>query len=648
MQKPKLAVLISVFCCILILSCIVLAISPTPISPSNLIQYVGGQLVDVYGNPISLNGTSLNATQVNMTSLFFQGQNRTDALANPVGPCSYIIDSVGSTYRMINQTTGQVDYQNSNASKVINYAIGNLTGGGAITVKAGTYTFDSQILVSNNNVGLTFVNCNLTLASSTVTSSDFSFFYASNKNHLYFNFENSMIDFNIANQSPSATVQVAGIKIHSCTDIVIPYFKGTGFGSTKCFGDAIWFNQSSNIYIGYSEADNLGADNVAFEGCQNVTIGQIKTDKFGLYDDGGGSLAIYNNIVGQESYNFQVSSVWGTSGGICANIVALNGPTHNVQIGEVYGVNMNYGALSISSVSGLVPSDYNVSNINVDNVYAQNIYGGGGGAWGIVIEGSDHTQACNVTVGNAQLSDCGTYGIRIQYATQINVANFNVYGAGSSGVGIFYSNYTTVRGRVRDVAWNGSAYDGVGLTDSLYCTVTLDSMILDSATYHPNHAIEEWASAPGLADYNLLNLGFADATSGSPIQKVGAHTLSTLPDCPVDSHGTFVLASSTSEQTLLTWVSGTNLTGILKVYNVWLDLNALTQNCTIQVYNKIDGTNYRLMPSFTLSNINATITGPGLVMKELMFDTDFKITITSTIAEGATRNIYYRIFSEEY
>jgi hypothetical protein len=42
----------------------------------------------------------------------------------------------------------------------------------------------------------------------------------------------------------------------------------------------------------------------------------------------------------------------------------------------------------------------------------------------------------------------------------------------------------------------------------------------------------------------------------------------------------------------------------------------------------------------------ATSTDTGIVLKEMMFNTDWKITIQSTVLEGASRSIPYRYFSE--
>ena len=46
---------------------------------------------------------------------------------------TYIISVSGSNYQMKDGTTGQIIYQSTNATQVINDAIGNLTQGGAVS-----------------------------------------------------------------------------------------------------------------------------------------------------------------------------------------------------------------------------------------------------------------------------------------------------------------------------------------------------------------------------------------------------------------------------------------------------------------------------------------------------------------------------------
>jgi len=112
-----------------------------------------------------------------------------------------------------------------------------------------------------------------------------------------------------------------------------------------------------------------------------------------------------------------------------------------------------------------------------------------------------------------------------------------------------------------------------------------------------------------------------------------------IGDCPTVTSGTFAFPNGTTEQTIIELTPSV----VTYLYNFWLDLNALTQNCTIKVYSKIDGTNYREIEPMTLSNIDYSL---GLILKEQMISTAWKITIQSTVAEGASRNIPYRYFTE--
>jgi hypothetical protein len=112
-----------------------------------------------------------------------------------------------------------------------------------------------------------------------------------------------------------------------------------------------------------------------------------------------------------------------------------------------------------------------------------------------------------------------------------------------------------------------------------------------------------------------------------------------IGDCPTVTSGTFAFPNGTTEQTIIELTPSV----VTYMYNFWLDLNALTQNCTIKVYSKIDGTNYREIEPMTLTNIDYSL---GLVLKEQMISTAWKITIQSTVAEGASRNIPYRYFTE--
>jgi hypothetical protein len=121
-----------------------------------------------------LTSTLVTTSLLNVTSYFYgygqfwwNNQNRTDAIANPTGPYNYIIDKSGSTYRMKNGTTGQIDFQSTNASKVIIFALGNLSSGRTWKEKI---VIEGSITVTNTLVVPSFtvidIEGSITLASS--------------------------------------------------------------------------------------------------------------------------------------------------------------------------------------------------------------------------------------------------------------------------------------------------------------------------------------------------------------------------------------------------------------------------------------------------------------------------------------------------
>jgi hypothetical protein len=114
-----------------------------------------------------------------------------------------------------------------------------------------------------------------------------------------------------------------------------------------------------------------------------------------------------------------------------------------------------------------------------------------------------------------------------------------------------------------------------------------------------------------------------------------------IGDCPTVTNGTFTLTNDTTEHTIIELTPSV----VTYLYNFWLDLNALVQNCTIRVYSKIDGANYREILAMRLSDLTPA-DAEGLVLKEQMISTAWKITIQSTVAEGASRSIPYRYFTE--
>jgi hypothetical protein len=74
---------------------------------------------------------------------------------------------------------------------------------------------------------------------------------------------------------------------------------------------------------------------------------------------------------------------------------------------------------------------------------------------------------------------------------------------------------------------------------------------------------------------------------------------------------------------------------------ILLDLSALTQTTTIRVYIKIDGVNYELVNSIEYPT-DLPVGATGLPIQLYPLSVEWKITIQSSFAEGAARDIPYR------
>ena len=77
----------------------------------------------------------------------------------------------------------------------------------------------------------------------------------------------------------------------------------------------------------------------------------------------------------------------------------------------------------------------------------------------------------------------------------------------------------------------------------------------------------------------------------------------------------------------------------LKLDSVWLDFNTLVQDVTIKVYHKIDGTNYRQYDEFSW----ATTEEDGILIRDVTVNNDWKLTVTSAVAQGAIKAIPYNV-----
>lgn len=95
------------------------------------------------------------------------------------------------------------------------------------------------------------------------------------------------------------------------------------------------------------------------------------------------------------------------------------------------------------------------------------------------------------------------------------------------------------------------------------------------------------------------------------------------------------LPNDTAENTLLEITN----TKRLKLDSVWLDFVNLVQDVTIKVYHKINATTYRQYDTFSWG----TSEEDGVLLRDVTINNDWKITITSTIAQGAIKAIPYNV-----
>lgn len=102
---------------------------------------------------------------------------------------------------------------------------------------------------------------------------------------------------------------------------------------------------------------------------------------------------------------------------------------------------------------------------------------------------------------------------------------------------------------------------------------------------------------------------------------------------------TFSHPSGTTEQNVVSITSTTN--NLIK--GVWLDLVNLTQNTTIRIQYAIDGMNYR-----TAQSIDWTTGMDDGVFIDGNFPINrgFRVTLQSSTAEGASRNVPYQYWIE--
>lgn len=133
-----------------------------------------------------------------------------------------------------------------------------------------------------------------------------------------------------------------------------------------------------------------------------------------------------------------------------------------------------------------------------------------------------------------------------------------------------------------------------------------------------------------------------DTTSGTSIVSLVKVVDTAVDDIKIqtasgDSTGTFSYLDAGAEQDVV------EITGTTRkiIHGVSLDLTTMTQNGTIKLYLKIDGTNYREVDSFDF--VVATDSDGYYISINMGITNDFKITYTEGADEAADRAIPYSV-----
>jgi len=218
------------------------------------------------------------------------------------------------------------------------------------------------------------------------------------------------------------------------------------------------------------------------------------------------------------------------------------------------------------------------------------------------------------------------------------------------------------KGTGTEVPSNKSLYDLVALDRldhasyglpalSIYGLLALDR--LDNPTYGLTALNTDLDLL--LTRLTALRAGYLDNLSAGAVAQASVATEARLAELDVatlDSvaerigrlagmslQGTKSHPSGTSEQTVVEVA----LTKRRKVWSILLDLVNLTKSATVRVYTKVVGASWTPLDSLDWN----TSMNDGVLFNAVVLDQDFKVTLQSVEAEGASRDITYKVNMEE-
>jgi len=160
-----------------------------------------------------------------------------------------------------------------------------------------------------------------------------------------------------------------------------------------------------------------------------------------------------------------------------------------------------------------------------------------------------------------------------------------------------------------------------------------DGRIYASETFD---AVSGWAAGDlVLVTFSGGSIGISGVTTSLPPQYFWTRIVTESLPVSAEITGTYNLPNDTAENTAIEITT----TSRRRLESIWLDFNALVQDVTIKVYHKIDGATYRQYDEFSWG----TAEEDGIFISDVTINNDWKLTITSTTAQGGIMAIPYNV-----
>ena len=398
-------------------------------------------------------------------------------------PCSYIIYTDGRNYCAKNGSTGEIEYYDTDASNVIQYAINNVdvSGGGKVFIKSGTYPITKTIDPKSNII---------------IEGEGW----------------NTVLQYALSNPNPV-------IEGYNVSKVVLKNFVVDGMDINSGEKDLIHFAHSSYIRIegleirnkkGTHNGDAIDMDDVTYFWVLNNYIHDI--DGGGIHPSNADSPPYYGSCKGVIAYNILINT----------NRVANKAPIHVSGDSTLTGATPPQDIIIIGNYIDTSP-DYGIFIQSLKISIIGNIIKNVG--TGIMVSpfGSTASEAIDI-IGNIIESTTASHGIVLYASTsglvkKVSIVGNSIRNAYKSGIQLTSATETTiVANNVYNPGW-GSFQDAPGTSKYIVAFNIFEKYIV---TQQSPRIVR------GNIGYLTENSGVAKISAGSTSVTV-SHGLATTP-----------------------------------------------------------------------------------------------------------------------